>query len=168
MYHGRYGILSDCLRFLQQQTSFSQFLKNKTPFLKFWKKKLPLLALPCPSSLSMFDAAYGWSEIFSRPLFYAGVFLQNFKKQNSFYRIRWHSPLPWRRTENAVQSGANHLIRQVILPCECYLSVMPYLKRSFVDYNIIKNSPFDPSIRLPLKVKKTPFEHQQNSHPTYI
>lgn len=50
-YHGRYGILSDCPWFLQQQTSFSRFLKNKTPSLKFWKKKLLLSALPYPSSL---------------------------------------------------------------------------------------------------------------------
>ena len=127
--------------------SWTEFFPARTSFCRnliFWKTKLPLSK--CKKVTPLIKS----------------------KKQNSFYRIRWHSPLPWRRTENAVQSGANHLIRQVILPCECYLSVMLYLKRSFVDYNIIKNSPFDPSIRLPPKVKKTPFEHQQNSHPTYI
>lgn len=87
--------------------SFSQILENKPPFLKFWKKKLPLSALPYPSPLQrkgqpMHDTSYGWSEAFSRPLFYGGVFLWKFKKQNSFYRIRWHSPLPWQSSESAV------------------------------------------------------------------
>ena len=87
--------------------SFSQILENKPPFLKFWKMKLPLSALPYPSPLQrkrqpMHDTSYGWSEAFSRPLFYGGVFLWKFKKQNSFYRIRWHSPLPWQSSESAV------------------------------------------------------------------
>lgn len=147
----------------EKQTSPSQILKKETPFV----------STPLPFFLATIKATDAWRlvwmkrNIFSAFVF-GGVFLWNFKKQNSFYRIRWHSPLPWQHTENTVQSGANHLIRQVSLPCEYYLSVKFCLKRSFIDYNIIKNSPSDPSIRLLLKVKKTPFEHQQNSHPTYI
>lgn len=153
--------------------SFSQILENKPPFLKFWKKETPFVGTPLPFSFAAIKTTDVWRRVWMKRSIFSAFVLRwslslKFKKQNSFYRIRWHSPLPWRRTENAVQSGANHLIRQVILPCECYLSVMLYLKRSFIDYKIIKNSPFDPSIRLPPKVKKTPFEHQQNSHPTYI
>lgn len=135
----------------------NDFYNNKTPFLKFWKTNLPFLGFEKRNSFCQHSPALlpcndkgnrcltphtDEAKHFLGLCFWWGLFW-NFKKQNSFYRIRWHSPLPWQHTENTVQSGANHLIRQVSLPCEYYLSVKFCLKRSFIDYNIIKNSPSD-------------------------
>lgn len=95
------------------------FYNNKPPFLNFWKTKLPFLflnfekrnslcqhfhaRLPCfDKRKPMHDASFGWGKVSYRPLFHNGTSHENFKKQNSFYRIRWHSPLPWQSTESAV------------------------------------------------------------------